>query len=146
MPGGDALAAKLAKGAAPAAAWGRMAHAIHADWLKGQDQPPPELQAVFVDCVAHAWQGLDEAERLHSGLYPALIRALAAAGHDPGLAALAEALSPFAAEDEAEHALAALLRQLRQRRLFGPLHGLLDSLRPAWRPTRSWRSRRSCAA
>ena len=138
MPGGDALAAKLAKGAAPAAAWGRMAHAIHADWLKGQDQPPPELQAVFVDCVAHAWQGLDEAERLHSGLYPALIRALAAAGHDPGLAALAEALSPFAAEDEAEHALAALLRQLRQRRLFGPLHGLLDSLRPAWRPTRSW--------
>ena len=138
MPGGEALAAKLEKGAAPAAAWGRMAHAIHADWLKGHEQPPPEHQALFVDCVAHAWQGLDDAERLRSGLYPALIRALAAAGQDEALAALAEALAPLSAQDDAEHALASLLRQLRQRRLFVPLHGLLDALRPAWRPSRSW--------
>jgi hypothetical protein len=138
VPGGEALATKLEKGSAPAAAWGRMAHAIHADWLKGQDQPPPEHQAVFVDCVAHAWQGLDDTERLRSGLYPALIRALAAAGQDDALSALAEALAPLAAQDDAEHALAALLRQLRQRRLFVPLHGLLDALRPAWRPGRSW--------
>jgi hypothetical protein len=138
LPGGGALAAKLGKGAAPAAAWGRMAHAVHADWLKGQDQPPAEVQAVFIDCVAHAWQGLDEAERLHSGLHPALIRALAATGQDEALARLAEALAPFADQDDAEHALAALLRQLRQRRLFAALHALLEALRPAWRPTRSW--------
>lgn len=137
-PGGHALLAKLAKGAAPGAAWMRLAHALHADWLKGQERADPGPQALFIDCVALAWRGLGEAERLHSGLYPALIRALAGAGHDDALAGLVPRLAPFADTDEAGHALAALLRQLRQRRLAGALHALLDALRPAWRPGRAW--------
>lgn len=137
-PGGDALLAKLAKGAAPGAAWLRLAHALHADWLKGREPDGPEPQALFIDCVALAWSGLGEPERLHSGLYPALIRALAATGRDDALAGLAPRLAACADIDEAEHPLAALLRQLRQRRLFGALHALLDALRPAWRPGRAW--------
>jgi len=137
VPGGDALRARLAKGATPAA-WGRLAHALNAEWLKGQDAPASEPQSLFIDCVALAWGGLGESERLHSGLYPALIRALAATGRDDALADIAWRLAPFAEADEAEHALAALLRQLRQRRLLGALHTLLDALRPAWRPGRAW--------
>ncbi|HEX5687183.1 MAG TPA: glycosyltransferase 61 family protein [Ideonella sp.] len=137
-PGGDALASKLAKPAAPAAAWSRLAHAIHTDWLKGQEQPEPELQELFIDSVALAWEGLAEADRLRSGLYPALIRALGARGHLDALATLAGRLAPFAAEDDAEPAIAALLRQLRQHHLFAPLHALLDGLRPAALPSRAW--------
>ncbi|WP_374568468.1 DUF563 domain-containing protein [Ideonella sp.] len=138
LPGGEALAAKLAKPAAPAAAWSRLAHAIHTDWLKGQEQPDGALQDLFIDSVALAWQGLAEPERLHSGLYPALIRALGARGHHAALAALAVSLAPFAADGEAEQPLAALLRQLRQHHQLDALRTLLDALRPAAQPSRAW--------
>jgi capsular polysaccharide biosynthesis protein len=140
VPGDAALQAKLAKDAPPPAAWARLAHALQSEWLKGHDAVPPELHGLFADTVALAWAGLDEPERLHSGLYPALIRAFGASGRDTALAALVPRLSPFAGTEEADHVFAALLRQLRQHRLFEPLRALLDALRPAWRPSRPWSS------
>ncbi|HEV8690263.1 MAG TPA: glycosyltransferase family 61 protein, partial [Ideonella sp.] len=137
-PGGDALAARLARDDAAAAARLRLAHAVHTEWLKGQAEPPDELQDVFIDCVDWAWQGLDDDERLASGLYPALIRALGARHQVEALSALAARLIPFAAEAEAEHAMAALLRQLRQHKQHAALHALLDALRPAWQPGLAW--------
>ncbi len=137
-PGGEALHARLARGQAAPAAWLRLAHAVHTEWLKGRDAVAPAVQAAFIDTVALAWAGLDEGERLRSGLYPALIRALAATGRDAALAALAGRLAPRVDDEGADHALAALLRQLRQHRQFGPLHELLDRLRPSWRPGRAW--------
>lgn len=137
-PGGPALIAKLGKGAAPATAWARLAHALHLDWIKGQEHPSTERQLLFVDTVMLAWQGQGETERLHSGLYPALIRVLGARGDGSSLAALAQRLAPFAETDEAEHALAGLLRQLRQQRRFDALQALLADLRSAWGPPRAW--------
>jgi hypothetical protein len=138
LPGGEALRARLASGAAAPAAWLRLAHAVHADWLKGQDAAPPARQAAFIDTVALAWAGLDETERLRSGLYPTLIRALAATGREAALAGLVERLAPRVDDEGADHALAALLRQLRQHRQFGPLRALIDRLRPSWQPGRAW--------
>jgi capsular polysaccharide biosynthesis protein len=138
LPGGQALHLKLSRGGAPAAAWLRLAHAVHADWLKGQEQAAADMQSLFIDAATLAWSGLGDSERLRSGLYPAVIRALGATGSDEALASLVPRLSPFGCDDEAEHALAALLRQLRQHRQFQPLKDLLQALRPAWRPGRAW--------
>ncbi len=146
-PGGDALAAKLARnGGAPAAAWLRLAHAVQSEWLKAAAEPEADDAALFVDTVAVAWQDLPEAERLASGLYPALIRALA--GVD-GARALADLVAPLVAQadhDEAGPALATLLRQLRQQQLWSPLRALLDGLQPHWRPGRAWGPPLSAAA
>lgn len=136
-PGGDGLAAKLARGGAPAA-WLRLAHAVQSEWLKATAEPEADDASLLIDTVAVAWQDLPEAERLASGMYPALIRALAAVGDGQALAGLAAPLAAQAEQDEAGPALATLLRQLRQLQLWSPLQALLDALQPHWRPGRAW--------
>lgn len=138
LPGGDPLWTKLDRGTPPGAALGRLAHALHAEWLKRQDPVPTDVHELFIDCALLSWQGLDGSERLRSGLYPPLIRAYTAAGRTDGLAALGMQLAPFGDDDDAAQALAVLLRQLRQQRQFDALRELLDALRPTWRPGRAW--------
>jgi capsular polysaccharide biosynthesis protein len=137
-PVGEGLTAKLAKPNAPPAAWLKLAHGIHADWLKHQPEVEPELLEAFIECVALAWEDLDDTRRMHSGLYPPLIRALGSAGYADVLAGLVPRVAAFAEDPEAEHALAALLRQLRQHHQTAALHELLDALRSAWRPGLAW--------
>ncbi|MFZ5549228.1 MAG: glycosyltransferase 61 family protein [Pseudomonadota bacterium] len=137
-PVGEGLTAKLAKPNAPPAAWLKLAHGIHADWLKHQPEVEPELLEAFIECVALAWEDLDDTRRMHSGLYPPLIRALGSAGYADVLAGLVPRVAAFAEDPEAEQALAALLRQLRQHHQTTALHELLDALRSSWRPGLAW--------
>lgn len=137
-PVGEGLTAKLARPNAPPAAWLKLAHGIHADWLKHQPEVEPELLEAFIECVALAWEDLDDTRRMHSGLYPPLIRALGSAGYTDVLAGLVPRVAAFAEDPEAEHALAALLRQLRQHHQTTALHELLDALRSSWRPGLAW--------
>jgi len=138
LPGGTALADKLGRPDAPAAAWARLAHAVQSEWLKTLDDPPAALQDAFIDTIALAWHGLDDPERLATGLAPAWIRCLGARGRHSELSAAAAAIGALAAEDEAEQALAAMLRQLRQHRQWPALQALLEQLRDAWQPDRAW--------
>jgi hypothetical protein len=137
-PVGVGLTAKLGKPNAPPAAWLKLAHGIHADWLKHQPDVEPELLECFIECVALAWEDQDDTGRMHSGLYAPLIRALGTCGHADVLAALVPRVAEFAQDPEAEHALAALLRQLRQHRQTAALTELLDALHGAWRPGLAW--------
>ncbi|MFO1338037.1 MAG: glycosyltransferase family 61 protein [Burkholderiaceae bacterium] len=118
---------------------------MQSEWLKATAEPEPEDAALLIDTVAVAWQGLPEPERLASGLYPALIRALAAAGDGAALAGLVAPLAAQAEQDEAGPALAALLRQLRQQQRWPTLRALLDALQPHWRPGRAWAAPLSAA-
>jgi Glycosyltransferase 61 len=137
-PIGEGLTAKLAKPNAPAAAWLKLARGIHTEWLKQQGEVEPALSEAFIECVALGWEDQDDAGRMQSGLYAPLIRALGACGHVDVLAGLVERVSAFADDPAAEHALAALLRQLRQHQLAAALTQLLDALHDAWRPGRAW--------
>lgn len=137
LPGGEALHAKLASPGAPAA-WSRFAIAVHGEWLKGRPQPEAELHDLLIGSIARAWQGLDEAGRLHSGLYPMALRSLGARGHGAALADLVPRLSLCADQEGAEATLAILLRQLRQLQQTAALRRLLDALRPAFTPQRAW--------
>jgi hypothetical protein len=137
-PGGPALKAKLQRADAPAAAWSRLAHVLHAEWLKGREHPGDEAQDTFIDAVAIAWQGKSPAERLASGLFPALIRALAARHRRDDLAALVPDLAACADDPDAAPALGAFMRQLRQLELVPASTELLRLLRPAWQPGRAW--------
>jgi len=138
LPGGTPLADKLSRPDAPAAAWARLAHAVQTEWLRTLDDPPPALQDAFIDTISLAWQGLDDAERLATGLAPAWIRCLGARSRHAELSAAAAAIGALAANDEAEQALAAMLRQLRQHRQWPALQDLLDRLHGAWQPGRAW--------
>lgn len=138
-PVGEGLTAKLAKPNAPPAAWLKLARGIHTEWLKpAEAEPEPALHEAFIECVALAWEDQDDAGRMHSGLYAPLIRALGAAGHTEVLAGLVERVAAFADDPAAEHALAALLRQLRQHHQAAALTHLLDALHTAWRPGLAW--------
>ncbi|MEK8030696.1 glycosyltransferase family 61 protein [Ideonella sp. DXS29W] len=138
LPGGEALHAKLGKPGAPAAAWTRMAQAMHQEWIKPRSLSGDELHGLFIATVALGWRDLPEAERLRGGLYPAVIRALGAQGDADALSGLASRLAPFAADPAADVALSTLLRQLRQHHRPGALAALLDALQPAFNPERAW--------
>jgi hypothetical protein len=138
VPGGEALHHKLTRSDAAPGAWSRLAHAVHADWIKGRTDPPGAALDAFIDAVQVAWRGRTEAERLTSNLYPSLIRALGARRRGAELAALIPHLAPLADSPEAESAITVLLRQLRQQQLVEPMQALLQALRPVWQPGRAW--------
>lgn len=137
-PGGPGLKAKLQRIDAPAAAWSRLAHVLHAEWLKGREHPGDDVQDTFIDAVAVAWNGKSPAERLASGLMPALIRALAARHRHVDLSALVPVLAACADDPDAAPPLGALMRQLRQAELVSASTELLQLLRPAWQAGRAW--------
>ena len=62
-PGGPGLKAKLQRIDAPAAAWSRLAHVLHAEWLKGREHPGVDVQDTFNKPV---WGEDVSAQTLHA--------------------------------------------------------------------------------
>src|SRR5689334_23310530 len=75
LPGGDGLHQKLAnKQAPPPQLRGKLAQAIHNEWVKGRTEVPPWQLQALVDAIEAWWHLLPaEAHPLAAGMAPAWV-------------------------------------------------------------------------
>ncbi|MFO1338038.1 MAG: glycosyltransferase family 61 protein [Burkholderiaceae bacterium] len=142
FPGGEQLLNKLGKPEAPVGARGRLAQAIHHEWVKGQEDVAPWQLRALVEAIEGWWQSLPEGmDPLAAGLAPAWARAQGALERIEPLAQAVKRWAPKLADPEHETLALALLRQMR--RLKGaasiePSLALVDALGGRWTPDAAW--------
>lgn len=142
LPGSEAVHQKLALSEPPVGARGKLAQAIHNDWVKGRsDVPPWQLQAL-VEAIEAWWHVLPEgSEPLGAGLVQAWVRAQGSLGRLEPLAEAALRWRSRLAEPEHEAVALALLRQLRKLKgeaAIAPSLALVDALGQRWTPQAAW--------
>ena len=144
LPGGENLHRKLGQPDVPAALRGKLAQALHVEWVKGRENVPPWQLQALVEAIEAWWQLLAEGEHpLSAGLAPAWVRAQGALERVEPLAQAALRWREALAEPEHEAVALALLRQLR--RLMGeaaiePSLALVEALGSRWEPGVAWTS------
>ncbi|WP_324156032.1 glycosyltransferase family 61 protein [Ideonella sp.] len=142
LPGGEALHQKLAQSDPPMGARGKLAQAIHNEWVKGHNEVPAWQLQALVEAIEAWWQLLPEGSTpLSAGLVPAWVRAQGALGRIEPLARAALQWQAALAEPEHEAVALALLRQLRKLKgeaSLAPSFVLIDGLGRRWAPDAPW--------
>jgi Glycosyltransferase 61 len=142
LPGGEAVHQKLAQSEPPVGARGKLAQALHNEWVKGRaDVPAWQLQAL-VEAIEAWWHVLPEGnEPLGAGLVQAWVRAQGGLGHIEPLAQATLLWQVRLAEEQHEPVALALLRQLRRLKgeaSIAPSLALIDAMGARWQPDASW--------
>ncbi|MGM9487170.1 glycosyltransferase 61 family protein [Ideonella sp. YS5] len=142
LPGGESLHRKLAQPDVPVGLRGKLAHAIHVDWVKGRNEAPPWQLETLVEAIEAWWHVLPEGEEpLSAGLAPAWVRAQGALERVEPLAEAALRWREALAAPEHEAVALALLRQLRRLKgeaAIEPSLALVDALGSRWEPGVAW--------
>jgi tetratricopeptide (TPR) repeat protein len=142
LPGGETVHQKLLQSDPPVGARGKLAQAIHNEWVKGRNEVPPWQLHALVDAIEAWWQVLPEGnEPLGAGLVQAWVRAQGSLGRIEPLAEAAVHWQARLAEPEHETVALALLRQLRKLKgeaSIAPSLALVDALGQRWEPDAAW--------
>ena len=142
LPGGEGLHHKLSQPDVPTGMRGKLAQAIHAEWVKGRNEVPPWQLQALVEAIEAWWHELPAGQDpLAAGLAPAWVRAQGALDRVEPLAEAALRWREALAAPDHEAVALALLRQLRRLKgqaAIEPSLALVDALGSRWEPDVAW--------